>query len=304
MRPHTLVAFYDLALGPVSFDVIPFLVQARMAMEEAACKNLHIVIVPDPNGVDGMFRDKLHLYDAPEKHWRLWNLVIPACQLIGASVTLATDWDQAKKLTTHSVVWPMDWDHQSPKNRHHLQKEIIEWARLRHPFPKLQASAQARRKVRQMVERSGKPLVTITLRNTYEPGRNSDPALWQVVYEELKYRYHVVRLYDTSEALARGVGFGELNLDLRMALYQEAVQNLHPHGGPVVLCWFSSAPFLMFDAARPHKDWRKHWEKNVGLQMGEQLPWARPDQRFVYEETSAETVGRELLAWQAYRDSK
>lgn len=294
----TLTAFYDLAVGPVSYDVIPFLVQARMAAADAGCKHVHVVIVPDANGVDGMYRDKLHLYDAAEMHWRLWNLVIPACRLIGASVTLATDWAQAKTLSTGKV-WPEDWDRQSPQRRHYLQREIVEAAKAGRKIPQLRASEHARGMVRTQIERAGLPLVTVTMRQTYETGRNSDVGLWADLIKALKYRYHVVVLHDTSHALIRGWGYGELVLDLRMALYEAAAMNFHPHGGPVVLCWFSGAPFTMFEAARPHKDWRKHWENNVGLQIGEQLPWATPDQRLVYEETTEQRMADEVTAWEA-----
>lgn len=294
----TLTAFYDLGVGPVSYDVIPFLIQARMAAEDAGCERVHVVIVPDKRGVDGMFKDKRHLYSAEEMHWRLWNLVIPACNLIRASVTLATDWDHARRLAAGDV-WPHDWDRQTPANRHHLQREIIQAAKAGRKIPMLRASDHARAAVRAQVERAGQPLVTITLRNTYEPGRNSDVLLWSDLHQALRYQYHVEVLQDTSAALPRGWGFGELVLDLRMALYECAAMNFHPHGGPVVLCWFSGAPFAMFDAARPHKDWRQHWERNVGLQLGEQLPWASEDQRLIYDETTEQRVADEVTAWQA-----
>lgn len=294
---RTLTAYYDLRRGPVSFDFILFLVQALMAAADAGAHRLHVVIVPYADGVGGAFMDKRHLYDAEEMHWRLWNIVIPACRMAGASVTLATGWDQARKLA--DLIWPPDWDRQDPRRRHHLTKELVAAAKAGRAIPKLGAMEHARRKVRGIIARAGKPLVTITQRKTYEPLRNSDPALWDRVAAELSERFHVVRLLDTDEALGLGAGFGELNLELRLALYQEAAQNIHPHGGPAVLCWFSGAPFLMFGAALPAEFWRKNWIVNVGLEIGEQLPWARWDQRIIYEEASEACVRRELEAWEA-----
>jgi hypothetical protein len=290
----TLYAFYDLAIGPVSFDVIPFLIQSKLAQERFRCERVHFVIVPATNGVDG-FRDKSNLYDVPEMHWRLWNIVVPACRMAGGAVTVATDWDEAKRLPrVEDVCWPLDWDRQTLDHKPYLQKEIVAAAKMGTRIPKLQALEHARRAVRRQVERARKPLVTITLRNTYEQERNSDEMLWEDVYEGLRYRFHVVRLFDTQDELNKGYGYGALNLELRAALYSEAVQNFHVHNGPAILNWFLDAPFVEFGAARPHKYWAANWVKNVGLEIGEQIPWARPDQRLRYEEVTDEVVAEEM----------
>lgn len=291
----TLYAYYDLGIGPVSFDVVPFLIQARLAQAAAKAERLHFILVPAAGGVDGVFRDKRNLYDAAEMHWRLWNIVVPACRLAGGTVTLATDWDEARRIPGPADPrWPQDWDRQSLSRKPYLQREVIEAARAGIVIPKLRVLEHARRAVRQQIQRAGKPLVTLTLRNTYERERNADPALWEAFWQALRYRYHVVRLYDTSDELAKGYGYGALNLELRAALYQEAVQNFHCHGGPMVLNWFLDAPFVVFGAAHPHKYWRENWVKNVGLAIGEQLPWARPDQRLRYDEVSDPAMAEEI----------
>jgi len=290
---RTLAAFYDLAIGPVSFDFIPFLVRAKMAAEDAGCERLHVVIMPDPKGVGGMFRDKSNLYDAHEMHWRLWNLVIPACQLIGATVTLATGPEQASRLHGDAV-FPADWNAQSLKNKQYLVRPIVEAARAGRVIPRLKASEHAKRSVRHWLSTSGRNLATITLRNTYEPGRNADRAAYHAIADALELDYHrVIRIEDTADELRNGQGYAGINLDLRMACYELAAVNVIGNNGPAQLLWFSDASFIEFEAAMPFKDWKKFWQEHIGMDVdaGEQLPWARPDQRFVYAAPSVGLLG-------------
>lgn len=291
----TLYAYYDLAIGPVSFDVVPFLIQARMAASAQGCERLHVVIVPDAAGVDGWFRNKLKLYDAAEMHWRLWNIVVPASRMAAAGVTVAVDWAEAERLPgPGDPCWPDDWREQSLANKHYLQREVVESAKSGQAVPLLRPLEHARRAVRGLFRTAGKPLVTLTLRNTYERERNADGALWEQAYQALRYRFHVVRLFDTTDELNKGYGYGALNLELRAALYAEAAQNFHCHGGPMVLNWFLDAPFVVFGAAHPHQYWMQNWISNVGLQIGEQLPWARPDQRLRYDPCSDKAMAQEI----------
>lgn len=291
-----LTAFYDLAVGPVSFDVLGFLIQARMAQHRAGAAALHVVIVPMPHGIDGRFRDKTALYDADEMHWRLWNIVIPACQLAGATVTLAENWQQARSLAGDTV-WPDDWDGQRIRNAHHHAREIITAARAGAAVPRLTASRHALLVVGQWFARLGGPVVTLTLRNTYDDRRNSDTAAWSALAAHAEARgYTVVTLQDSAVALARGSGYGELNLDLRMAMYQCATLNVVANTGPCSLCWYSEAAFIHAAAACPQDEWAGHY-RWLGLDIGTQLPWARPDQVLSYAPATAESLIAAFDRW-------
>lgn len=286
----TLTAYYDLGIGPVSFDCVPFLVRARMAAEDAGCDAVHVVIVPDPNGVERMFRDKRHLYDAAEMHWRLWNLVVPACQLAGASVTIATSWEQARKLATRDV-YPHDWDRQSLASKPYLMRPIIDAARQGRVIPRLRASEHARRHVQAYFASFGKPVVTFTIRQTYEPARNTGDA-WRPLAESMRESFALVAIDDTAVELARGYGYGGLSLDLRMACYECAAMNIIGNHGPHVLLWFSRCSFWQFGAAMPFRDWQTFWEQHIGLDVSaeEQLPWAAENQRVIYRPMAVEHI--------------
>jgi hypothetical protein len=167
------------------------------------------------------------------------------------------------------------------RKAHHHAREIIAAARAGAAVPLLEATAHARAVVGEYLRRFEKPVVTMTLRNTYDAARNADVGRWESVRELLRHRCDVIGIADTAQALRSGIGYAELDLDLRLALYQGAAMNLHCHGGPAELCKFSDAPYVMFDAASPAADWQKHWEW-LGLKRGDQMPWAGANQRLVY----------------------
>jgi len=299
----TLTAYYDLSVGPVSFDFVVFGIKAKMEAVRVGATRLHIVIVPDPRGIGGMFRDKTALYDEAEMRWRLWNILIPACQLLGASVTLALDWLQAKRIASEKEwkQWPHDWDQQTLKDRRHLIGDVITWRRAGQQVPTLRASEHARRKVKQAYRLLGRPVVTMTLRNTYLKERNSDVAAWLVARQNIEAKgFAVVTLEDTNVALGQGQGYGELNLDLRAACYEEAAINLQSNNGAASLCWFSDRPYRMFGAGVPMDEWQGLFVKQ-GLHYGESWPWALEQQKLVYGPTTQNQIIEEFDAWAAGR---
>lgn len=292
----SFTAFYDLAVGPVSFDFVVFAVKADLARRKAGSKHLHIVIVPYAEGLAGMFRDKSHFYDEHEARWRLWNICIPAAQLLGASVTLATGWAQAKRIHAGKF-WPPDWDRQTLKDRRHLVGDLIAASKAGEAIPRLEASVHARRKVRQAFARLGKPVVTMTMRSTYLPERNSVPADWIAAAKHIEAKgYAVVPIFDTGDSLERGGGYAELNLDVRMACYTEAALNLQANNGAASLCWFSDRPYRMFGAGVPADEWDGLFVKQ-GLPLGETWPWAVPGQKICYGRTTVEQIVAEFESW-------
>jgi len=299
----TLTAFYDLKVGPVSFDVLAFLVQAEMERTRIGADALHVVILPYAQGVDGKFRDKLALYDAAEMDWRLWNIVIPACRLIGATVTLAQNKAHGERIHSGSA-WPADWYQQDTKRGHHHAREIIAAARKGEAVPRLGASDHALKMVAEWFERLGCPVVTLTRRRTYDASRNSDPAAWDALKARAEAAgFAVVELQDTAVALRQGNGYGELNLDLRMACYQLAQMNWHANGGPSALCWYSHCKFVHVGAAWPRDPWLKHYEW-LGLEYGQQLPWATPEQQLLYEPGNKTQLLASFDAWLHQRQRK
>lgn len=287
----TVTAVLDLAVTPCSYDAIVFLVKAAMHGKRIGATRMHVCIVGDIR--------KKPQYDDAEAAWRLWNIVIPAAQLFGATVTLANDWLMAKRICSDKdwKQWPPDWDKQTLKDRRHLIGDVISWAKAGEQVPVLRASEHARRNVKTAYARLGRPVVTMTLRDTYLPERNSVRGEWDRAKRHIEARgYAVVILEDTGVALANGNGYGELNLDVRMACYQEAVLNLQANNGAASLCWFSDKPYRMFGAGVPAEEWDGLFVKQ-GLPLGETWPWAKPGQKLVYGQTTTEQIVAEFEAW-------
>lgn len=288
-RITTLTAFLDLAVCPVSYDAVVFMVKAEMERRRIGAERMHVVIV-------GEVRKKPQ-YDEHEAHWRLWNIVIPACQLFNATVTLAADWLQAKRIASDKEwkCWPPDWDHQTLKDRRHLIGDVIAAANMGVEIPRVQASEHARRKVRDWWGDS--PVVTMTLRNTYLWQRNTDAAAWGAACRHITERgYRVEILQDTDTALCSGHGYGEFNLDLRASCYAEAALNLQANNGAASLCWFGLTPYVMFGAGVPGEEWRGLFVEQ-GLPLGKSWPWAGVNQKICYGVPTSKQIINEFEEW-------
>ena len=286
----TLTAVYDLAVGPVSYDVVPFLVQAEMERRKIEATRMHVCLVGEP-------RIKPQ-YDESEASWRLWNICLPAAKLFGATVSLCTDWLQVERMTSEKAwkQWPPDWRQQSLKRRHHLIGGVISRHAAGESVPSVNASEHARRKVRSMFATKRLPVVTMTLRNTYLPERNIDPKEWAEAKRYIERRdYAVVVLHDTDVALSAGQGYGEFNLDLRAACYQEAAFNLQANNGAASLCWFSDRPYAMFGAGIPADEWSGLFVRQ-GLPIGKTWGWALPCQKIVYRQPNRDVIIEEFEA--------
>jgi hypothetical protein len=285
----TLTAFYDLQIGPVSYDIVPFLVQAKIEQQRIGAGRLHVVMVGDIR--------KKPQYDEAEAEWRLMNICVPACRLFGATFTLAADWLQAERIASEKdwKQWPPDWNRQTLEKRWHLIGGVIRSSVAGAKIPTIKPSEFALRKVRERYGRE--PFVTMTIRQTYLPERNSDPDDWEVLFEHVTASgFEVEMLYDTSVALSEGFGFGELNLDLRAAIYEQAALNLQANNGAASLCWFGSKPYRMFGAGHPAEEWDGLFVKQ-GLPLGTQWPWALSQQNLCYGKETLDQMIAEFDEW-------
>lgn len=291
----TLFAYCDLAFCPVSFDFVTWLVRAMKERDDRGCNGLHVVVVPKDDGLGGFSRH-WGKHDEAATRWRLWHVVMASVPLAGATVTLAGSRDDAAKVGHDSAYrW---W----PGGKAHFMGPLVEAARKGEAIPKLQATAGARRYIETWLDgfRSLKPLVTLTTRQqTTDPDRNSNPVAWEHFQTWLETQgIRPVVLSDANVALGQGRGFTEMDPDLRLALYERAKINLIGNNGPQELLKFSNASYLAFGQALS-PGWRDHFLKYFGMKFGDQLPWARDDQRLVYRRDDFEILKDEFqkLAW-------
>ncbi|MDZ4253983.1 MAG: hypothetical protein U1A72_15545 [Sulfuritalea sp.] len=284
----TLTAFYDLEFGPVSFDFVTFLVRAMMERDRRGCDGLHVVVVPHEAGLGGFSRH-WGPHDEAATRWRLWHIVVAACPLAGATVTLAATREQARKMSYRAE---HSW---APEGKAHLAAPIMDAARKGTPVPRLAATEAARRYVDAWLVREGRKVVTLTMRRqSNDPARNADRAAWLALAAWLeKVGYCVVTLDDAHDALCKGRGYVELDVDLRLALYERAAMNVVGNNGLAALLWHSAAPYLRVAAGLPAE-----WKANIGLAQGEQIPWATRDQVLMYAPDTFEAMRAALTDWE------
>lgn len=289
-----LTAFYDLSFGPVSFDFVTWLVRAMLERQRAAAERLHVVVVPKEDGLGGFARH-WGKHDEAATLWRLWHILLPAAALGGATLTVAPSVAFARQIEhacrsgREAIAW---W----PEGKAHFMGPLVDAAHAGEEIPKLQATDQALRYVDAALRdndriTAGRPLVTLTLRSqTTDPDRNTNPEAWEAFGQWLLERgYEVVELNDSNQALSEGRGFAELDVDLRLALYERAVMNVIGNNGPQELLKFSAAPYRAMGQA-PTPGWQDHFRKFFHLGPGEQLPWAGPEQRLVYKPDTFENL--------------
>lgn len=286
-----LNAFLDLAVCPVSYDAVIFMAQAEMERKLVGADRLHVVLFGD-------LRKKPAQYDEAEAEWRLWNIVVPSARLFGATVSVdaGRPWqDAARHDRPADASWPPDWARQTLATRQHLVGGLISRAKAGEAIARPRASEHARRKVAAWM--TG-PAVTLTVREAdYLGDRNSDETTWRRVSQAVIERgFKVYRIRDTTRALELGLGYAELNLDLRMAMYERAAFNIVANCGPASLCWLSERPYLMVGAGCPAEEWNGLFVKQ-GLPLGASWPWALEHQRIAYGRETAESVIEEFERW-------
>lgn len=282
----TLIAFCDLRYCPVSYDFGVWLVRAMAERDAAGCDRLHVVLVPHTEGLGGFARHWGE-HDEAATRWRLWHVVMAMVPLAGATVTLTAS--RAQALEMQSLHPSSSW---WPKGRAHLAGPLIDAARAGGKVPRFMATEAARRYVARWFRGESRKVVTLTTRNqATHADRNSAHAAWSALAESLDRRYAIARLHDTHVALGSSSGaWAAIDVDLRMALYERAGMNLIGNNGPATLLWFSGAPFLQFGFGLPEEKWTKHMAEHLHLRPGDQLPWARADQRLVWRPDSFEVM--------------
>ncbi|HZS57531.1 MAG TPA: hypothetical protein VFA65_24235 [Bryobacteraceae bacterium] len=142
--------------------------------------------------------------------------------------------------------------------------------------------------------------ITITLREAdHWSERNSRLNDWYQFGRYLEgVGEKVVVVRDTSKAFESFRGLktcpeASVNLEDRLALYDEAKMNFFVSNGPVSLAVFSDAPWMQFVTIDP-KEAEDFWQKTAGMSFGEQYPWAKQNQRIIWKPDTYENL---VAAW-------
>lgn len=131
--------------------------------------------------------------------------------------------------------------------------------------------------------------VTVTLRNSRNPERDSKEAEWRKFAARCDRK--VIILPDNEAQY--------LSLGDRMRLYSRAYLNMMVINGPLTLCIHSDAPYVSMRTIGCERSGSTApaFSKANGIVPGFQFPWANANQRLSYLDDTAENIEAEYLAF-------
>lgn len=135
-----------------------------------------------------------------------------------------------------------------------------------------------------------KGYVTVTLRNSRTPERNTKDDEWKKFAARCDREVIILPDYDDKP----------LSLRERMALYAGAHLNLMINNGPGALCAYSDAPFISMrtigcERSMSAAPW---FMERMGITPGFQFPWSKPNQRLSYLDDTLENIEAEYAAFE------
>lgn len=321
-----LFAIYDLAVSPLTFDVMNFFVFANLWAMRAGAAGFHVIFVAGPGG---QFRDltpKDKSLDADEKIWRLRHVMAPhahiAKRCLGVSIyDRREDFVQMLRAVHPSQIFPPGYTQSDPRTPFMLvdlfgQNPTAEELDAFAPHP------SATRKVGAWLERHaprGRP-VSLTLRtSTIETRRNSNTPDWLDAAARIRERGFDPIILPDTDLVTSGLDIGAfgdipcypmgaIDLELRTALYSRCPINLADNGGPAFINYFmgdaSAVCFLpvekLPEAATFHGRGLDRMAELLGVAPFESFPGATPARRFIWKPDTRDNIMDAFDAAAAY----
>ena len=283
--------YYDMRVAPVTFDAAVF-----FAFAVSMCRKQGFYLF-DVHIVASGFRNvtrREKAYTLDQRTWRLFNMITRLPPLIPGVVDVGLwrgDWVPMSPLK-----FPTDYDPANPKAPPYLFPPLLKARALGGDVQVFQASNSARAWARHRMG-EGKNIVVALRSSDFNKDRDASyedwsqvcthltkmgynvfviPDQWDVLYERdyLKYEWNVV-----TEAA--------IDLDLRLALYQECYTNIVWTGGHTALHWLSKSKFLMFGVRNEKNPVSTGaWFESQGITVGVQPNFFLPFQEFDWKEAS------------------
>lgn len=279
-----LNAAYDLGLSPPTYDFISFLIEAERHRVKNNFDVIDLSFQPGP--MNGFRSDQLPP-DLKTRDGMLWRVCAGIARLLPSVRNIQVLKERAP-VTGH--VFPDGWGDMSPVSHYGTKY-------LRGGEPMLCASDYARALTGTKYPH---PYATITLReSSYWPQRNSNLDAW---YEVARWLIgngiETVFVPDAeSEKPPHGISYAidaTYDVDLRAALYEGAVINLGVANGPMYLCPYLNARYLIFNinVESVHSS-SKEFLLSHGVTSGDETVFGG-NGKVIWEPDSAEAIIRQL----------
>ena len=314
----TLFAFYDLEVAPVTYDLTWFVVAAELSRRRLGLSSIQLLIVPGKvQGLRSEDPGYERIVDRQARRTRLLNMLLPIFSLLPTAsgmAILSTRAEAAFVRRRVDKVYPANYDPGLPTG--HSPSEVLDQAKRGAEVRCLRAPSDAAKHIERWKHRQvgARRLVTITLRQyEYGSARNSDLEAWAAFARQLDpERYAVCVVPDTghsSEPPFSGLASlpeAAWNVGLRLALYQTSYLNLGVNTGPMHLCAFSAQTrYIIFKMlVEEVSQSSARYMRYLGFVPGEQLPFAGPFQKWVWEPDTVAVITREFEAMVAGIESQ
>lgn len=308
---QTLYAVYDLAISPITFDVLQFLQLAEIHRRHVGFGRLSVVFVLGP---ERRFRERTPKDLAvaySDKFWRLRHIHMQACWLLPScsGVQVFLDRAEAARLLGRvppQHVFPPKYRLDEPKWSF-LVANVVSYHKQsgRTPlvFRPTDAACQA---VDRWIEanRLTRPIVALTLRNSiYEEDRNARFEEWLRFARRIdRDGYQPVFVPDTDQALVATprdyqteyphFWQGPIDLELRVGLYDRSHICMSDNGAAAFIHhWMKDSHSVVFQPPskvpqvfRKTGEGQSGMERVFGFKAGEQFPYCTPTQRLAWVE--------------------
>ena len=317
----TLVAVYDLATSPVTFDFALFLFVAEHVRIEKNKKKLEVAIVPGLEQHKGFRSGLLNYYrksagneeiNVDRLHWRKFQIIIPLLRLlpsVSGFYCFSTRKNAEKYLMKFHPynIHPYNETTRLPGKTCHNVRDLLKIPA--NSRATLQASEESKRYIDQWILKNklqNKKLVSITIRKTvYDEQRNSNVEAWMAFAKSLNSEFFVpVFILDTETAFLDNciedqfVVFKEApwNIELRSAIYEKCFVNLMINNGTTALALCNkNVSFISFrqisEGVRVSSEF---FLKCQGLNIGDQFPFLTALQKMCWEDDSYENIKKEF----------
>ncbi|MDG2284476.1 MAG: hypothetical protein P8N43_02960 [Alphaproteobacteria bacterium] len=183
-------------------------------------------------------------------------MAIPMARMVGASVSFLRDRSALHDLlASHDKVFPPGYRPEAPTYAFKIAPligAIQAGEDLRYLVPHQSSEAL----VKDALGPLGRPLVTITWRNSWNTEKNGRTDAWARLAEYITVSgATVINVPDTLDALSASTSpvaaVAAYDPDIRLALYRAADLNLMVNNGPMLYCMFGDAPFMIFKMVQP-----------------------------------------------------
>lgn len=277
-------ATYNLITASLTYDFLSWLVHEDMVRVRKGAPPPLKVHLYKGRGIDGgavnyVNRDKL-----------LENIVLPVLPLFGAV-------EEPKVIGRCVPLLSM--------------KDVVSWSREGQAVPKFTPTVDATDTV---TRRFGESYITITLREApHWTHRNSNVNAWTRFATDLKRKgERVVFVRDTAKVKEQLPGFetyplASTDIQVRCALYEGARANLFVSNGPCTLAQFGTKPYLILPKLLNVDDFKPGsptgFKEATGVAVGEQSPWATPQQRLWWKDLGQDSYENIAEAWESLAQS-